>query len=111
MAESSDSIDIDAKVQMYGILSKKPFGHKSQRWQKRYARTFALSWFYARSSEPLWLLIMVGYFRFFIVKEGFLMYYSDNEEKQFDRSHHFNIHPKVCIVQHRSAVVFTFIIA
>ncbi|XP_065920784.1 pleckstrin homology domain-containing family D member 1-like [Dysidea avara] len=66
MAESGDTIDIDAKVQMFGLLFKKPFGHKSQRWQKR----------------------------FFIVKEGFLMYYSDNEGKAFDRSHHFNIHPK-----------------
>ena len=37
MADSGESIDIDAKVQMFGILHKKPFGHKSSRWQKRYA--------------------------------------------------------------------------
>lgn len=34
--------------------------------------------------------------RFFIVKEGFLMYYPESEAKTFERSHHFNIHPKVC---------------
>ena len=26
------------------------------------------------------------------------MYYSDSEGKQFDRSHHFNIHPKVYLI-------------
>ena len=26
----------DAKVQHYGLLMKKPFGHKSARWQKRF---------------------------------------------------------------------------
>jgi len=46
---------------------KKPFGHKSGRWQKR----------------------------FFIVKEGFLLYYPESESKTFEKSHHFNIHPKV----------------
>lgn len=33
--------------------------------------------------------------RFFTVKEGFLLYYNDSESKIFDKSHHFNIHPKV----------------
>lgn len=26
----------DTKVQHYGLLMKKPFGHKSGRWQKRF---------------------------------------------------------------------------
>lgn len=31
-----DSFDVgDTKVQHYGLLMKKPFGHKSGRWQKR----------------------------------------------------------------------------
>lgn len=31
-----ESFDVgDAKVQHYGLLMKKPFGHKSGRWQKR----------------------------------------------------------------------------
>lgn len=59
----------DAKVQHFGVLMKKPFGHKSARWQRR----------------------------FFIVKEGFLLYYPEAESKNFDRKHHFNIHPKGCI--------------
>lgn len=62
-----DSFDVgDTKVQHYGLLMKKPFGHKSARWQRR----------------------------FFIVKEGFLLYYNEAENKLFEKSHHFNIHPK-----------------
>ena len=31
-----DSFNVgDAKVQHFGLLMKKPFGHKSARWQKR----------------------------------------------------------------------------
>lgn len=33
--------------------------------------------------------------RFFIVKEGFLLYYPESESKAFERAHTFNIHPKV----------------
>jgi hypothetical protein len=63
----SEAFDVgDAKVQHYGLLMKKPFGHKSARWQKR----------------------------FFIVKEGFLLYYPESENKAFERAHTFNIHPK-----------------
>ena len=33
----SEAFDVgDAKVQHYGLLMKKPFGHKSARWQKRF---------------------------------------------------------------------------
>ena len=35
------------------------------------------------------------YHRFFIVKEGFLLYYPESAYKAFERSHHFDIHPKV----------------
>jgi hypothetical protein len=65
--ESAEAFDVgDTKVQHYGLLMKKPFGHKSGRWQKR----------------------------FFIVKEGFLLYYPESENKAFERAHTFNIHPK-----------------
>lgn len=34
--ESAEAFDVgDTKVQHYGLLMKKPFGHKSARWQKR----------------------------------------------------------------------------
>jgi hypothetical protein len=31
---------------------------------------------------------------FFIIKEGFILYYGEAEKRTFERSHHFNIHPK-----------------
>ncbi len=35
-ATDTDSFDVgETKVQHYGLLLKKPFGHKSARWQKR----------------------------------------------------------------------------
>ncbi|XP_078590450.1 uncharacterized protein LOC144870343 isoform X4 [Branchiostoma floridae x Branchiostoma japonicum] len=63
---SLDNLDISAKVQHCGLLLKRPFGHASSRWQKR----------------------------FFIVKEGFLLYYAEAEKKNFERRRQFNIHPK-----------------
>ena len=39
MQRFSGEVDFDAgdiKVQHFGLLMKKPFGHKSTRWQKRY---------------------------------------------------------------------------
>lgn len=35
-------------------------------------------------------------YRFFLVKDGFLMYYDVNEKKDYERRDYFNIHPKVC---------------
>eukprot|EP00058_Branchiostoma_floridae_P019079 XP_002604568.1 hypothetical protein BRAFLDRAFT_79444 [Branchiostoma floridae] len=64
---SLDNLDISAKVQHCGLLLKRPFGHASSRWQKR----------------------------FFIVKEGFLLYYAEAEKKNFERRRQFNIHPKI----------------
>ena len=34
-------------------------------------------------------------FRFFIIKEGFLLYYAENEKRDFERKRFFNMHPKV----------------
>ena len=61
-----ESFSIDAKVQFSGYLYKQPFGHKSKRWQRR----------------------------FFVIKEGFLLYYSESEGRTFEKSNLFNIHPK-----------------
>lgn len=142
----------DTKVQHYGLLMKKPFGHKSARWQKRLVFTYLLS----LSQPPLhvsiltWIphllnvsivhvrvyalyiavcsrhILLVCVFvmasadtqlvcmlfnclstptmththtsRFFIVKEGFLLYYPESENKAFERAHTFNIHPKVSLL-------------
>ena len=61
-----ESFNIDARVQLSGYLYKQPFGHKSKRWQRR----------------------------FFVIKEGFLLYYSESEGRTFEKSNLFNIHPK-----------------
>ncbi|KAI6658438.1 Pleckstrin homology domain-containing family D member 1 [Oopsacas minuta] len=63
-----ESFSIDAKVQYSGYLYKQPFGHKSKlkRWQRR----------------------------FFVIKEGFLLYYSEAEGRIFEKGNLFNIHPK-----------------
>ncbi|XP_077997110.1 pleckstrin homology domain-containing family D member 1-like isoform X2 [Glandiceps talaboti] len=67
MTETVEEFDISTKVQMWGVLGKKPFGHSSNnKWSKR----------------------------FFMVKEGFLLYYPENEKKDFEKKRHFNIHPK-----------------
>ncbi|XP_071787549.1 uncharacterized protein [Asterias amurensis] len=57
-----------SKVQLWGTLWKKPFGTPSNsgKWQKR----------------------------FFVIKEGYLLYYAENEKKDFDRKRYFNMHPK-----------------
>ncbi|XP_038072343.1 pleckstrin homology domain-containing family D member 1-like isoform X3 [Patiria miniata] len=57
-----------SKVQLWGTLWKKPFGPTSNsgKWQKR----------------------------FFVIKEGYLLYYAENEKKDFDRKRYFNMHPK-----------------
>ncbi|CAG5122675.1 unnamed protein product [Candidula unifasciata] len=58
--------DWATRIQINGVLSKKPLGHQSSRWTKR----------------------------FFLVKDGFLMYYDVNEKKDYERRDYFNIHPK-----------------
>ena len=42
--EAAEAFDAgDTKVQHYGLLMKKPFGHKSGRWQKRFVRSLVCS--------------------------------------------------------------------
>ncbi|XP_032261302.1 pleckstrin homology domain-containing family D member 1 isoform X2 [Phoca vitulina] len=62
----SDALDISTKVQLYGVLWKRPFGRPSAKWSRR----------------------------FFIIKESFLLYYSESEKKNFESNKYFNIHPK-----------------
>ncbi|XP_038621575.1 pleckstrin homology domain-containing family D member 1 [Tachyglossus aculeatus] len=62
----ADALDINTKVQLYGVLWKRPFGRPSAKWSRR----------------------------FFIIKESFLLYYSENERKSFESNKYFNIHPK-----------------
>ncbi|XP_059157256.1 pleckstrin homology domain-containing family D member 1-like isoform X2 [Physella acuta] len=62
----ASSRDWATRIQIHGILLKKPFNHQSSKWSKR----------------------------FFLVKDGFLMYYDANEKKDYERREYFNIHPK-----------------
>ncbi|XP_052001936.1 pleckstrin homology domain-containing family D member 1-like [Xyrauchen texanus] len=62
----SDALDISTKVQLYGVLWKRPFGRPSAKWSRR----------------------------FFIIKDSFLLYYAENEKKNFETNKYFNIHPK-----------------
>ncbi|XP_049319937.1 pleckstrin homology domain-containing family D member 1 [Astyanax mexicanus] len=62
----SDVLDISTKVQLYGVLWKRPFGRPSAKWSRR----------------------------FFIIKDSFLLYYAENEKRNFETNKYFNIHPK-----------------
>uniref|UniRef100_A0A4W3KDQ1 Pleckstrin homology and coiled-coil domain containing D1 n=1 Tax=Callorhinchus milii TaxID=7868 RepID=A0A4W3KDQ1_CALMI len=62
----ADELDISTKVQLHGVLWKRPFGRQSAKWSKR----------------------------FFIIKDSFLLYYAENERKNFENDRYFNIHPK-----------------
>ncbi|KAM9708110.1 pleckstrin homology domain-containing family D member 1 isoform 3-T4 [Menidia menidia] len=66
--EQSDSevLDISTKVQLHGVLWKRPFGRPSAKWSRR----------------------------FFIIKDSFLLYYAESEKKSFESNRYFNIHPK-----------------
>ncbi|RUS84744.1 hypothetical protein EGW08_007486 [Elysia chlorotica] len=63
---SSVQRDWATRIQLHGVLLKRPFAHQSTKWTKR----------------------------FFLVKDGFLMYYDANEKKDYERREYFNIHPK-----------------
>ena len=39
-------------------------------------------------------MLIISCLRFFLVKDGFLLYYSEGEKKTFDKKKYFNIHPK-----------------
>ncbi|KAM4690032.1 pleckstrin homology domain-containing family D member 1 isoform 2-T2 [Rhinophrynus dorsalis] len=62
----AENFDIKTKVQLQGILWKRPFGKQSAKWSKR----------------------------FFIIKDSFLLYYSESERRNFESNRYFNIHPK-----------------
>ncbi|XP_030643235.1 pleckstrin homology domain-containing family D member 1 [Chanos chanos] len=62
----TDGLDISTKVQLHGVLWKRPFGRPSAKWSRR----------------------------FFIIKDSFLLYYAENEKRNFETNRYFNIHPK-----------------
>ncbi|XP_028831814.1 pleckstrin homology domain-containing family D member 1 isoform X2 [Denticeps clupeoides] len=62
----ADVLDISTKVQLHGVLWKRPFGRPSAKWSRR----------------------------FFIIKDSFLLYYAENEKRSFETNKYFNIHPK-----------------
>ena len=45
--------------------------------------------------------------RFFIIKDGFLLYYPENEKKDFEKKQHFNIHPKVIRIEKKGSAKIT----
>ncbi|XP_031702911.1 pleckstrin homology domain-containing family D member 1 [Anarrhichthys ocellatus] len=62
----SEALDISTKVQLHGVLWKRPFGRPSAKWSRR----------------------------FFIIKDSFLLYYAESERKNFETNRYLNIHPK-----------------
>ncbi|XP_034713947.1 pleckstrin homology domain-containing family D member 1 [Etheostoma cragini] len=62
----SEALDISTKVQLHGVLWKRPFGRPSAKWSRR----------------------------FFIIKDSFLLYYAESEKRNFENNRFFNIHPK-----------------
>ncbi|PWA29740.1 hypothetical protein CCH79_00007872 [Gambusia affinis] len=62
----SEALDISTKVQLHGVLWKRPFGRPSVKWSRR----------------------------FFIIKDSFLLYYAESEKRSFESNRYFNIHPK-----------------
>ncbi|XP_054470425.1 pleckstrin homology domain-containing family D member 1 [Anoplopoma fimbria] len=62
----SEALDISTKVQLHGVLWKRPFGRPSAKWSRR----------------------------FFIIKDSFLLYYAESERRSFESNRYFNIHPK-----------------
>ncbi|KAM7403583.1 hypothetical protein PAMA_004167 [Pampus argenteus] len=81
--EQSDCevLDISTKVQLHGVLWKRPFGRPSAKWSRRLIDFLLLS-----------LSSLVQ--RFFIIKDSFLLYYAENEKRNFETNRYFNIHPK-----------------
>uniref|UniRef100_A0AAV2JDA0 PH domain-containing protein n=1 Tax=Knipowitschia caucasica TaxID=637954 RepID=A0AAV2JDA0_KNICA len=62
----TEALDISTKVQIHGVLWKRPFGRPSAKWSRR----------------------------FFIIKDSFLLYYAENEKRNFEANRCLNIHPK-----------------
>lgn len=64
---NDDTFRVSAKADMSGILFKKPFGAQhSNKWSKK----------------------------FFVLKDGYLLYYNEHEKKAFEKRGYLNIHPK-----------------
>lgn len=63
---SSAVFDWTHLSQFTGYLYKKPFGHPSNKWSKR----------------------------FFVIKDGFLFYYTEQERKEMEKRKVISIHPK-----------------
>ena len=63
---SSDVFDWSHHAQIWGYLYKKPFGHQSNKWSKRFC----------------------------FVKDGYLFYYREQERKEMERRKCISIHPK-----------------
>ena len=38
--------------------------------------------------------------RFFVIRDGFLLYYPESERREFDKNQCLNLHPKVCSFEH-----------
>ncbi|KAB5562046.1 hypothetical protein PHYPO_G00013430 [Pangasianodon hypophthalmus] len=67
MEQPDSSIpDVSRKVQLRGVLWKRSSGRPSAKWARR----------------------------FFIIKDSFLLYYAENEKRNFEANRYFNIHPK-----------------
>ncbi|XP_062596984.1 pleckstrin homology domain-containing family D member 1-like isoform X1 [Saccostrea cucullata] len=65
-SRSSNSYDWTQDIQLHGLLYKKPINHQSNKWTKRY----------------------------FVIKDGFLLYYPDTEKKDLEKRKCLNVHPK-----------------
>lgn len=65
-SRNSSSYDWTQDIQLHGLLYKKPINHQSNKWTKRY----------------------------FVIKDGFLLYYPDTEKKELEKRKCLNVHPK-----------------
>ncbi|XP_048732608.2 pleckstrin homology domain-containing family D member 1-like [Ostrea edulis] len=65
-SRNSNSYDWTQDIQLHGLLYKKPINHQSNKWTKRY----------------------------FVIKDGFLLYYPDTEKKDLEKRKCLNVHPK-----------------
>eukprot|EP00730_Choanoeca_flexa_P016407 TRINITY_DN7739_c0_g1_i2.p1 TRINITY_DN7739_c0_g1~~TRINITY_DN7739_c0_g1_i2.p1 ORF type:complete len:431 (+),score=129.97 TRINITY_DN7739_c0_g1_i2:119-1411(+) len=65
----SDELRVRSSIQKAGLLWKTPFGHASNKWQRR----------------------------FFMIKDSFLLYYSEKEATLFSQDGAYNTHPKGAI--------------
>lgn len=48
--------------------------------------------------------------RFFMIKDSFLLYYAENERRNFEANRYFNIHPKVSIKIQRTIYAYVVLL-